>query len=64
MSGPPNNVVQLKKVKAKRAEGKVLCDANFHKWQVIKNSKFDVKLGKLVTVERCQRCDKERARST
>jgi hypothetical protein len=68
MSGPPNNVIQLRKAKAarrnKRAEGKTLCDSGFHKWQVVKQSQFDVKLGKLVTVEQCQRCGARRVRGT
>lgn len=64
MSGPPHNVVKLKKVKQKRAEGKTLCDAGFHKWETSKNATFDVKQGKLVTQERCKRCGKERARLT
>lgn len=65
MSGPSrNNVVQLRKVKAQRAERKVLCDSGFHKWQVLKQSRFDVRLGKLITVERCLRCGEERVRST
>lgn len=68
MSGPPNNVIQLRKAKAerngKRAEGKVLCDSGFHKWAIVKQSQFDVKLGKLVTLEQCQRCGMRRTRGT
>jgi hypothetical protein len=65
MTTPPrSNVVHLRKVKAKRAEGKVLCDSGFHKWQTLKQSRFDVSRGKLITVERCLRCDKERVRPT
>jgi len=66
MSGPPNNVIQLRKAKAerttKRAEGKTLCSSGFHKWQVVKQSQFDVKLGKLVTLEQCHRCGSKRTR--
>lgn len=64
MSGPAHNVVQLRKVKNKRAEGKVLCDSGFHKWQILKQSQFDVRRGRLVTVERCVRCDAQRSRAT
>lgn len=67
MSGPPNNVIQLRKAKAartqKRAEGKTLCDSGFHKWQILKQAQFDVKQGKLVTTERCLRCAATRSRS-
>lgn len=62
MSGPPHNVVKLKKVRQKRAEGKTLCDSGFHKWELLKASKFDVRQGKLVSPERCTRCGKERVR--
>jgi hypothetical protein len=68
MSGPPNNVIQLRKAKselnAKRAEGKTLCGSGFHKWVVVKKSQFDVKQGKLVTTERCERCGAARSRPT
>ncbi|MGC3981767.1 MAG: hypothetical protein QM808_10930 [Steroidobacteraceae bacterium] len=67
MSGPPNNVIQFRKAKAKRnsdrAEGKMLCDSGFHKWVIVKQSQFDVKQGKLLTVERCERCGKQRTRA-
>jgi hypothetical protein len=60
MSGPPNNITQLRKFKsqqtAQRATGKTLCDSGFHQWAVTKHSQFDVKQGRLVTVEKCQRC--------
>lgn len=68
MSGPPNNVVQLRKAKSERtaklAEGKTLCTSGFHKWAVVKQSQFDVKQGKLVTVEKCSRCGQQRTRGT
>jgi hypothetical protein len=67
MSGPPNNIVQLHKARSdrskQRAEGKMLCDSGFHKWQVVKQSQFDVKQGKLVTVEQCVRCGLRRTRA-
>lgn len=62
MSEPKNNVVQLRKVRQKRAEGRVLCDSGFHKWKPLKQSRFDVKQGKLLTPERCERCGCERVR--
>jgi len=62
MSGQKNNVVQLRKVKKQRAEGRVLCNAGFHKWRPLKETRFDVKQGKLVTPERCERCGSERVR--
>mgnify|MGYP001820065310 FL=1 len=40
-----------------------LCRHGHHKWQVDKAKQFDVKLGKLVTVYRCERCGKVRVRS-
>ncbi|MBT8138321.1 MAG: hypothetical protein KJP25_01025 [Gammaproteobacteria bacterium] len=33
-----------------------LCANGHHRWEVDKASRFDVKAGKLVTIERCQRC--------
>ena len=58
--GDDQKVVSIRKVKQRRAEQKTLCTAGFHKWETSTTSKFDVKQGKLVTVERCARCGKER----
>jgi len=55
-----SNVIKLSKVKQKRAEVKTLCSHGFHKWSVVKGARFDVRQGKLITTERCERCGKER----
>jgi hypothetical protein len=39
-----------------KAEGKTLCKNGFHKWEIATERTFDVKRGKLVTVQRCTRC--------
>jgi hypothetical protein len=57
-----SNVVSLKKAKQKRAEGKTLCSAGFHKWQTQSARRFDVKQGRLVSTDRCTRCGEERVR--
>jgi hypothetical protein len=59
-----SNVISLRKVKQKRAEGKTLCGSGFHKWQPIGERRFDVKLGKLVISDRCKLCGEERNRLT
>jgi hypothetical protein len=41
-------------------KGKTLCRHGHHKWLVDKEKQFDVKEGKLVTVYRCARCDKQK----
>ena len=43
--------------------GKTLCRHGHHKWVVEKESQFDVKEGRLVTVYRCQRCDRRRVKA-
>lgn len=43
--------------------GKTLCKHGHHKWVIDKAKQFDVKLGKLVTVYRCSRCDKTRVKA-
>jgi hypothetical protein len=54
-------IVKFRKPDArKQADGKTMCKNGFHKWRVVKERSFDVKRGKLVTVERCERCSKER----
>jgi flagellar motor switch protein FliM len=46
-----------------RAKGKTLCNSGFHKWKICQKQKFDVKLGKLVTVCRCERCGEEKTKA-
>ena len=58
------DVIRLKAVRRKRAEGRTLCDSGFHKWQVVTERRFDVRQGKLVSLERCRRCGRERTRLT
>lgn len=56
-------VLAFKKPKLKaKHKGKTLCREGHHKWQVVTNSKFDVKQGKLVTLFRCLRCQKEKTK--
>ena len=56
------NVINLKKAKQKRADGKTLCTSGFHKWELLSGRRFDVKHGRLVNAERCQRCGEERTK--
>ena len=44
-------------------KGKTLCKHGQHKWVVDKAKQFDVKQGKLVTVYRCARCDKQKVKA-
>ncbi|MDG1946117.1 MAG: hypothetical protein P8J17_17785 [Halioglobus sp.] len=44
-------------------KGNTLCRRGHHKWQVDKAKKFDVKLGKLVTVYHCPRCGKSKVQA-
>ncbi len=55
------DIIPFKKPRpADKHKGKTLCKSGFHKWQIDKKQRFDVKRGKLVTVYRCQRCGKEK----
>jgi hypothetical protein len=40
-----------------------MCRHGHHKWVVDKAKQFDVKQGKLVTVYRCARCDKQKVKA-
>ncbi|CAA0094352.1 hypothetical protein [Zhongshania aliphaticivorans] len=49
--------------KRKSSQGKTantLCREGFHKWRVDKAKKFDVRLGKLITVYICERCGEKK----
>lgn len=57
------DVIAFKKPSLKtKHKGNTLCREGHHKWQVVTNSKFDVKQGKLVTLFRCARCHKEKTK--
>jgi len=57
----PTNLDKYRKTKrTDRARGRTLCQRGFHKWQFDGNKQFDVKQGKLVSVERCERCGASR----
>ncbi len=55
-----SNILPFKKKKPDK--GNIMCTNNHHKWVIVKAQQFDVKAGKLVTVERCSRCKKTRNR--
>ena len=48
---------------SERHRGKTLCRNGHHKWQIDKQSVFDVKLGRLVNRYRCSRCGLTRVRA-
>ncbi|AFU98177.1 hypothetical protein [Simiduia agarivorans] len=51
------DVVPFKRPKLKdKFKGRSLCREGFHRWVVVKESQFDVKQGRLVTLLRCERC--------
>lgn len=39
-----------------------LCQYGHHKWKVLKESQFDSRQGKLVTVYECERCSKRKVK--
>jgi len=50
-------ILPFKRRKAsERHRGNTLCRHGHHKWQIDKQSVFDVKLGRLVNRYRCTRC--------
>lgn len=56
-----SNILKFKKkTPAEKHKGRPLCRSGFHKWKVVTESKFDVKQGRLVTVQQCVRCAKEK----
>ncbi len=58
------DVVQFKKPSlADKAKARTMCKNGFHKWKIVSEQKFDVKMGKLVTLSRCTRCGKEKVKA-
>jgi len=59
-----SNVIAFKKPSLKtRHAGNTLCRNNHHKWKLVKNSQFDTKQGKLVTVWQCEKCKKTKTKA-
>ena len=53
----PTNLDKARRRKRKNtAQGRTLCARGFHKWVFDARKQFDVKQGKLISVERCMRC--------
>lgn len=46
-----------------RHKGNSLCRSGLHKWAVLKDQQFDVKLGKLITVYQCTHCAKTKTKA-
>jgi len=59
-----SNILPFKPRAKKKPKRSTLCENNHHKWEVEKQSQFDVKNGKLVTIEKCSKCGQKRIRST
>ena len=58
-------ILKFRRASARVAsEGRTMCGSGFHKWKPVAERRFDVKQGKLVTVERCERCGNTRTRLT
>ncbi len=59
------DILEFKRPKAsERHRGATLCRHNHHKWAPVKETRFDVKLGRLVTLVRCVRCGLTRVRAS
>lgn len=56
------DVIPFAKLKPAR-KSTTLCKSGFHRWEIDRNTRFDVKKGGLVTVYRCSRCGAIRTES-
>ena len=54
----PTDLNKFRKKKRKeRGSGSTLCRSGFHQWRDEPKKQFDVKQGRLVSVQRCARCN-------
>lgn len=60
LMGKVVTIDELRKARLQSRRKSTLCQEGHHRWRVIKDKRFDVKRGKLVTVYRCERCGKEK----
>lgn len=56
------DVISFKKAKQKQLKDKnsSLCKNGHHKWVIDKAKQFDTKQGRLVTIYKCSRCNKQK----
>ena len=60
---PPTDLGKFRKQRRKQtARGKTLCASGFHKWADDEKKQFDVKQGRLISIQRCERCGAEKTR--
>jgi len=58
---PPTDLGKFRKQRRKQtARGKTLCARGFHKWIDDEKKQFDVKQGRLISIQRCERCGAEK----
>jgi hypothetical protein len=66
MQATTANLINLKTARKarrqRRAAGVTLCRNGFHKWTTVTERRFEVHAGKLLTAERCPRCQVVRTR--
>jgi len=54
---PPSDLGKFRRLRRKQnARGKTLCARGFHKWTDDGKKQFDVKQGRLISIQRCHRC--------
>ena len=59
----PTNLDKFRKQRRKaRGSGSTLCRSGFPQWKDDETKQFDVKQGRLVSVQRCARCNRTRTR--
>ena len=59
----PTDLNKLRKQRRKeRGSGSTLCRSGFNQWKDDEAKQFDVKQGRLVSVQRCARCNATRTR--
>ncbi|HCG70517.1 MAG TPA: hypothetical protein DE147_08645 [Gammaproteobacteria bacterium] len=59
----PTDLSKFRKQRRKqRGAGTTLCRSGFHRWQDDPTKQFDVKQGRLVSVQRCSRCNTTRTK--
>ncbi|MCR9260522.1 MAG: hypothetical protein NXH95_12410 [Pseudomonadaceae bacterium] len=62
MSEPTDFNKFRKKQRQQRGKDTTLCRSGFHKWVFSEKKQFDVKQGKLISIQRCERCQLTRTK--
>ena len=54
------DIIHFPNPTGKKKAGNIFCREGHHKWEIVQEKQFDSRQGRLVTIYRCSRCQKNK----